>query len=266
MAIGGFDGMHLGHQELFKKLDKNGAIVVIQTSYANLSPDTSRSELTDLPIFYYPLDDIKHLNGNEFISLLKEEFVLLNKIVVGFDFHFGYKAAYSIIDLKNIFDGTVEVIKEYSVEAIGVHSRIIRELLRNGDIKQANKFLGYNYKIDGIHIKGQSLGSKQFVPTINLNIQKYLIPKDGIYITKTVIDNKIYSSVSFIGHRVSTDGNFAVETHILENFEDNIKSKKIQIVFCKKIRDNKKFENYKHLKNQILDDIEKAKKYFNFCE
>ena len=254
--------MHLAHQQLFAKLDTNGAIVVIQTAYANLSPYTYRNEHTSYPLFYYPLEDIKHLSGEQFIKLLNEEFPNLKKIVVGYDFHFGYKAAYNIDNLKELFKGKVIVVQEYKINNTSIHSRIIRSYLRDGDIKEASKLLGYNYKLDGIHIKGQGIGAKQFVATINIDVKDFLIPKEGIYITKTILNNKSYNSVSFIGHRVTTDGKFAVETHILDrNFNDEVPAKVI-IEFYQKIRDNKKFEIYEELKKQILDDIEKTIEYF----
>ena len=255
--------MHLAHQQLFAKLDTNGAIVVIQTTYANLSPYTNRSDHTSYPLFYYPLEDIKHLSGEQFIKLLREEFPNLRRIVVGYDFHFGYKAAYGIDNLKELFKGDVVVVQEYKIDNVAIHSRIIRSYLRDGELKEANKLLGYNYKLDGINIKGQGIGTKQFVSTINIDIKDFLIPNQGVYITKTILNNKSFNSVSFIGHRVTTDGKFAVETHIIDKDfkEDNFH--KVTIEFYEKIRDNKKFEIYKELKKQILDDIDKTKEYFN---
>jgi riboflavin kinase/FMN adenylyltransferase len=259
IAIGGFDGMHLAHQELFNKLDKNGAIVVIETGYANLSPKNYREEYTQYPIYYYPLEEIKHLDGIEFVKLLKEEYPKLQTIVVGYDFHFGANRKYSNNDLKKLFDGDVKIVDEISYENIGVHSRVIRSFLSEGKIEFANKLLNKSYKIKGIQIKGQGLGKKQFVPTINISCDEFLLPQEGIYATKTILDNKEYKSITFIGHRVTTDGSFAIETHILDDF-NNLVSHTIEIKFFEKIRDNKKFDNYGKLKQQILDDIKVVKK------
>ena len=77
IAIGGFDGMHIAHQELFKNLDSNGGILSIESSYANLTPKKYRQEYSKYPIFYYQLEEIKHLEGDEFIRLLEKEFFLL---------------------------------------------------------------------------------------------------------------------------------------------------------------------------------------------
>lgn len=261
IAIGGFDGMHIAHQELFKNLDEHGAIVSIESGYANLTPKIYRQEYSIYPIYYYVLDNIKHLEGDQFIKLLKEEFPNLKKIVVGYDFCFGKNRKYCTDKLKELFKGVVKIIDEIKLDDIAVHSRIIREYLKDGDIQTANKLLGKEYKIYGHQIKGQGLGSKSFVPTINLKVKEFLLPKEGVYITKTILNEKEYNSITFLGHRVTTDGSYAVETHILD---EEIKNSNYttQIKFIKKIRDNQKFNGFEELKNQILNDIESAKNYF----
>lgn len=258
IAIGGFDGMHLAHQELFNQLGENGGIVSIESGFANLTPKTFRQEYSPYPIYYYVLDNIKHLEGTEFIKLLKEEFPNLKKIVVGFDFCFGKNRKNCIPELKKLFNGDVLVIDEYKVDNTPVHSRYIREFLKDGNIKQANKFLGKEYKIFGNQVKGQGLGSKSFVPTINLNIEEFLLPNEGVYATKTILNEKEYPSVTFTGHRVTTDGSYAVETHILDNeIKNNFRT--VQVKFIDKIRDNKKFDSFDELKEQIFQDIKLAK-------
>ena len=261
IAIGGFDGMHSAHQELFKNLDENGAILSIESGYANLTPKRYRQEYSIYPIYYYVLENIRHLEGDEFIKLIKEEFPNLKKIVVGFDFCFGKNRKYCIEKLKDLFNGEVLVIDEIKIDEIPVHSRIIRQYLKDGNIKMSNKLLGKEYKIYGQQIKGQGLGTKSFVPTINLKVDEFLLPQEGVYITKTILDNKEYKSITFLGHRVTTDGSYAVETHILdENItNDNYTT---QVKFYEKIRDNKKFDSFEDLKKQIFDDIELAKNYF----
>ena len=88
ISIGGFDGMHKAHQELFKNLDATGGILVIDGGYSTLTPKSIRQEYTQFPVFYYPLQEIKHLNAEEFIAYLMKDFPKLNKIVVGYDFCF----------------------------------------------------------------------------------------------------------------------------------------------------------------------------------
>lgn len=261
ITIGGFDGMHIAHQELFNNLDKNGAVVVIETGYANLTPKKTRQEYSKHPVYFYILESIKHLNGEEFISLLKEEFINLNKIVVGFDFCFGKNRKYCVEDLDKLFIGKVQIVKEVSYKNIPIHSRVIREYLKEGNILIANKLLGRAYKIEGIHIQGQGIGKKEFVATINLSSNNFLLPKDGIYISKTIIDDISYESVTFLGHRVTTDGSYAIETHILNKSIQNHK-KIVKIEFLQRIRDNQKFNSFLELKEKIDSDIKIANDFF----
>ncbi|MBC8237776.1 MAG: bifunctional riboflavin kinase/FAD synthetase [Helicobacteraceae bacterium] len=260
IAIGGFDGMHVGHQELFSQLGEDGCIVVIETGYANLTPKKERENFSHHPIVYLELDDIRHLDGEGFVSLLKEKFPQLQKMVVGYDFHFGKNRKCSFDDLKNIFDGEVIVVDEVTHNGDSVHSHKIRQKLTIGDIKGANQFLAHNYTIKGEHISGQGIGKKELVATINITTNGYLVPKEGVYATLTRIDDEehYHPSVSFVGHRVSTDGSFAIESHILDG--EVFCDKKAAISFVSFIRNNEKFDNLDELRIAIKKDIAIASK------
>ncbi len=260
IAIGGFDGMHIGHQHLFSELGDAGCIVVIETGYANLTPNKERENFSKYPIYYLELDDIRHLDGAEFINFLKEKFPLLEKIVVGYDFHFGKDRKYSFNDLKSLFDGEVMVIKEVTLHDDSVHSHKIRQKLTIGDIKGANAFLGHNYTIHGNQESGQGLGKKELVATININAIGFLTPKEGVYASLTRIDDEehYHPSVSFVGHRETTDGSFAIESHILDG--EVCCREKASISFVSFIRENKKFDSLDELKIAIKNDIAIASK------
>ncbi|HUH42780.1 MAG TPA: bifunctional riboflavin kinase/FAD synthetase [Sulfurimonas sp.] len=266
IAIGGFDGMHIGHQQLFKALGKDGTIVVIETGYANLTPKKEREYFSHHPILYLELDEIRHLNGEEFIAFLKERFPKLQKIVVGYDFHFGKDRRYSFEDLKKLFDDEVVVVDEVTLHGDSVHSHKIRAKLQIGDIAGANAFLGHNYTIKGTLVSGQGIGKKELVATINLEAKEYLMPREGVYVTLTRIDDEEHShpSVSFVGHRVSTDGNFAIESHILDG--EVICSERATISFVSFIRENKKFDSLEELKKAIHQDIATASKELKFLQ
>lgn len=270
-TIGGFDGMHIAHQELLKKAE---FMIVIEKG-SNLTPGLDRCEYTTLEFVFFDLNNIKYLSPYEFIKILKS--LKVSKIVIGDDFRFGKERKGDINLLKKHFK--VEVIKEIKIDGIGVHSHIIRDFIRSGNIKKANIFLGHTYKIKGIQIKGQGLGSKELVPTINIElIKNYLIPKKGVYITKT---NNL-PSITFIGNR-STDGKFSIETHILSSefqvpssklkmlrMKSNSKlqvpgSQLIKIEFLEFLRENKKFDSLSKLKKQIKEDIKVASNILKQC-
>ncbi len=266
IAIGGFDGMHIGHQRLFNALGDNGTIVVIETGYANLTPRREREKFTHYPIYYLELEDIRHLDGEGFITFLKDQFPQLEKIVVGYDFHFGKDRKYSFNDLNTLFEGKVVVIDEVSHHGDSVHSHKIRAKLGIGDIKGANAFLGHNYCMHGKHVSGQGIGKKELVATINIETKCFLTPKEGVYATLTRIDDEehFHPSVSFVGHRITTDGSFAIESHILDG--EVICKEKASISFISFIRNNKKFDSIQELKIAIKKDIRTASKELKFLQ
>lgn len=265
IAIGGFDGMHLAHQHLFNALDqKTGAVIAIETGYANLTPHRAREEYTHLPIFYFNLDDIRHLDDEGFMNLLSQTFPNLEKIVVGYDFYFGKDRLHNHQTLKHVFkNGSVEVIDKISIANDSVHSHKIRKFIEDGEIKKANKYLAHNYTIEGNIIHGQGIGKKELYATINIETFNYILPKEGVYATLTQFDDEehFHKSVSFIGHRKTTDGSFAIETHIID--EEIEASKKAKISFVSFLRENKKFETLEELRNAIQNDIKSAKKAIN---
>jgi len=266
IAIGGFDGMHLGHQALFSQLGSQGSIVVIETGYANLTPQKERENFTQYPILFIELDTIRHLDGKGFMSFLKEKFPKLNKIVVGYDFHFGKDRKYSCSDLKEMFHGEVVVIDEVKHNNDSIHSHKIRAKLKIGDIKGANDFLGHNYTLRGEIVKGQGLGAKELVATINIHTKGFLLPKEGVYATLTRIDDEehLHPSVSFLGHRFTTDGSFAIETHILDG--EVLCKSSASISFISFIRNNEKFDTLRELKEAIEKDIKVANRELKFLQ
>ncbi len=265
VAIGRFDGIHRGHMKLIKRLGQNGALVVIDKHDANITPDRDREEYSKYPCKYYSFEKIKPLKADAFLELLNKDFPNLKKIVVGYDFVFGVGCSHRAKDLKDMFSGEVEIVKEHLYDGISVHSSIIRQKIRQGDIYNANRLLGREYAINGEVIKGQGVGKKRLYPTLNLKIQKYILPKNGVYATRTCIKDRVFDSVSFVGIRHSTDGDFAIETHILdENFSEDISN--IKLVFVEFLRENKKFDDLDDLKKQIFSDIQKAKERLPVCQ
>jgi len=255
ITIGSFDGIHLAHQAL---IDKAEAVVVIERNGGYLTPGYKRSFYVDKPMFFYHFDKIRAMSPEAFVSKIEEDFPALEKIVVGYDFSFGRRKAGDTQSLSVLFNEAVEVISEISLDGEPVHSRTIKAHLKEGNIARVNAMLGRAHQIDGRVIRGQGLGKKALVPTLNLQVRDYQLPQEGVYATRTKIEGVWCQSVSFIGHRVSTDGSFAVETHILDR-QIETPPDKVWLEFQAFIRPNKKFESIEALKRQIEEDIECAK-------
>ncbi|HFD13990.1 MAG TPA: bifunctional riboflavin kinase/FAD synthetase [Epsilonproteobacteria bacterium] len=255
IAIGSFDGMHIAHQTLAAKAD---ALVIIERDGGYLTPGHKRANFISKVCCFYHFDVIKGLTPQAFVQRLKTDFPQLATIVVGYDFAFGKDKAGTAQTLRTLFDGKVEIVQEVSVEGVSVHSRTIKAYLREGNIAMANKLLGRTYSIDGEVVSGQGLGKKELVPTLNLNVKAYQLPLEGVYATRTKVKGEWLPSVSFLGHRVTTDDSFAVETHILGHDIGEVKGK-VEMEFVDFIRANQKFESLEALKQQIVLDIQKAK-------
>ena len=259
IAIGSFDGMHVAHRKVIEAVD---AIVIIERNGGYLTPGYKRSLYTDKICCFYFFDRIRSLSPEGFVEKLKEDFPQLERIVVGYDFAFGKDKAGNAETLGELFEKEVVIVDEISLEGVPVHSRTIKAFLREGNIYMANKLLGRNYIIDGRVVPGQGLGKKALVPTLNLKIEQYKLPLEGVYATMTKIGSSWFPSVSFLGHRVSTDGSFAVETHIIDEEFGTIEGD-IVLEFRALIRRNRKFDTLEILKMQIEKDIEQAKKYLD---
>jgi riboflavin kinase / FMN adenylyltransferase len=258
LAIGRFDGLHLGHFELFKMLTPEGGVLVIDTEKANLTPPHYLNYFLNLPFFIYKLAEIKNFSALEFVNLLKSDFPFLKKIVVGYDFRFGHDRSSGTSELFSLLEGyEVVILDEFKIDNIGVHSRLIRNLLLQGSVDKASALLGRNYMIFGKQIVGQGIGSKVLYPTVNTECKDFFLPAEGVYATRLLSKGKLYKSVTFLGHRLTTDGNYAIETNILEDDFDICDD--IGIEFVAQLRNNIYFEKIEELKKQISLDIYNAK-------
>ena len=255
IAIGSFDGIHQGHRALINQVE---AVVVIERNGGYLTPGYKRSFFVEQPCFFYHFDKIKALRAEEFVDKLKEDFPLLQRIVVGYDFGFGYKKEGNSTLLKELFSGEVIIVKEVKSSNISVHSRTIKSYIANGKIALVKELLDRPFIISGQVVSGQGLGKKELVPTLNLKVYDYDLPKHGVYATRSKIDNVWLDSVTFLGHRVTTDGSFSVESYVLDK-DIGIVTGIVWIEFVDSIRANKKFSSLEALKEQIRLDIKDVK-------
>lgn len=264
LALGKFDGLHLGHQALFKKLDKNGAILCIEQEDGVLLPRKYRDFYVEFPIFHLALESVRTKNDKEFVEFLQDVLPNLKRIVVGYDFRFGKDRFYYPFDLSKSFQGEVVVIQEVFCKKLSVHSGLIKELLIYGNVKQASNLLGRMYSIRGKIMKGQGIGKKKLYATINLQNDGFLLPQEGVYagfveLGRQSVESQKHPAVIFVGNRLSTDKSFSIEGHLLDiEFENS--TQEAGFYFAKKIRNNRKFEDLELLKQQIACDIVTAHK------
>ena len=256
IAIGSFDGIHKGHQALICQVE---ALVIIERNGGYLTPGYKRSLCMEQSCFFYHFERIKSLTAKEFIVKLKEDFPHLEKIVVGYDFAFGYKKEGNIFLLKKLFTGKLVVVKEVKEENISVHSRVIKGFIAEGKMNTVNMLLGRPFSMCGEVVSGQGLGKKKLVPTLNLKVYDYDLPRSAVYATRTKIKGVWEESITFLGHRITTDGLFAVESYILDKDIGTVQGK-VWVEFIDLIRENQKFDGLEALKEQITLDIEAVKK------
>jgi len=275
-CIGAFDGLHRGHIELIKKtkkVDNNYQIVTfdeIPKIYFdnNLKPLLDKNNRNNIfeeykptNLIYLKFDEINKLSANEFLKFLDIN-INTNKIVVGKDFKFGKDRTGDVNNIISYF-GVENVIlfSDYLIDNEKVSSTKIRNYLDNGNIKQANKFLGRKYKLTGTVVEGNKMGSKLGFPTANLKLHYELyLPKFGVYGITCNLDNKSYEGILNIGitPTVKDSTKIKIEAHIFD-FDNNIYDEILDIQINQFIREEIKFTSSEELINQISIDISKVK-------
>lgn len=265
LALGCFDAFHLGHLKLLEHLNaQNSALLIIDKFQSNrLVPKEKMQTLCEFDLIFIDLERIKELSAKEFLTLLQAEFTHLKTLVVGEDFRFGRKRSAGAGDIEQLSSLKAIVVNEFKIQGVAVHSKLIKAYLSSGEIDKANALLGRNYAVEGDLIRGQGLGKKELVPTLNVDTKNYFLPKNGVWASFCKVQNKLFKSVSFLGHR-STDDKFSVESHILdENFTHLklVENEQITIIFKAFLRDNQRFNDLALLKAQIQKDCQNALKH-----
>lgn len=284
VAFGVFDGVHLGHQKIIKRMmDTTDTKKIVLTFYNHpedvISKDKKIKYITTLKqreqllkelgvesIVYIDFtEEIRNMKPEEFIYKFVLDKFDLRKITVGFNNRFGKNGAGSgqlLMQLgqENNFD--VEIVDKVCLDKEIISSSAIRSALSSGDILKANAMLGRDYCIKSNVIGGKRLGRKLGFPTANISMPETLImPANGVYLTKAKVNDKLYYSVTNVGVNPTFKNHpYRIETFIFD-FEDDIYEKEIEISFLNKIRDEKKFESIDELKKQIYNDTNCAKKY-----
>ena len=281
VTIGTFDGVHVGHKKILKKVVeqsiKTNCESVVLTFFPH--PRMVLQQNSDIKLLNTIEEKIEltasigidnliiHPFNKEFSELSAEEFVKsilvvklnIKKIIIGYDHRFGKNRSADINDLKEYgekYHFEVEEIEAKEINEIAISSTKIRNAITNGNISLANDYLGYAYTLTGIIVKGNQLGRTIGFPTANIHIKEdyKLIPKNGVYIVKSTIDSETVFGMMNIGTRPTIDGkNQTLEVHFLD-FDKDIYDKLICIQIINRIRDEIKFKDLDTLKNQIIKD------------
>ncbi|WP_276862837.1 bifunctional riboflavin kinase/FAD synthetase [Anaerococcus tetradius] len=286
VSLGNFDGVHLGHQKLMKnnleiskKYDLEPAVLLFkQNTKLRLKDEkeymTSLEDkieiLSSIGIHTFCLIDFDekfmNLSPREFIAEIINKKLNASYIICGKDYRFGKKASGDVDTLKkyeeryNYKTSVVDFEKEDEFNKIS--SNHLRDLIREGNIKKVNKLLARPYKIKGTIVDGMKRGRTLNFPTANLKLSfNYVLPIDGVYLTRINIDNKSYYALSNVGKNPTFGENSRkVETYILD-FDQNIYGENVSIEFLEFFRYDIKFTSREELIEQMNIDKKRAYKY-----
>ncbi|OFI07733.1 riboflavin biosynthesis protein RibF [Clostridium acetireducens DSM 10703] len=280
IALGSFDGLHLGHLQLINKAIqiakknkcksmvctfKNHPLTIINE---DLAPKLIMNEETKIQILNkLGVDIVNFINFDyEFMKMCAEDFIKnlvecysVKAIIVGFNFRFGYKNLGDVELLKELskkFNFKVHIIKAVkSKEGVISSSKIRNILSEEGDIEKANKMLTRYFSLKGKVVKGKQIGREMGFPTINLDYdKKFVLPRGGVYFTIVEYKKMHFKGITNIGYNPTVNNDkLGVETHIL-NFNQNVYGENITIYFVKRIRDEKKFNSKAELSEQLKND------------
>jgi riboflavin kinase/FMN adenylyltransferase len=291
IALGNFDGVHKGHQELISRTVKSAEstnlksaiftfsnhprnVLASENGNANsvksiLYQDEKVEIIKNLGIDYMfsiPFDSyIQCISAVDFIDEILLKKLKMHEAYCGFNFKFGYKASGDVSVLmresvKNQFG--IHVLEPVKIDDTVVSSSLIREIVERGDVDKCMKFMGRHYAVDGEVVVGNKLGSKIGFPTSNIAVDEQMVsPANGVYITYCTYNDKKYPSITSVGVK-PTIGEYKknMETHIF-NFDKELYGKTIRIEFIKKMRDEVKFDSIEELAKQITKDCVMAKDY-----
>ena len=277
VCIGGFDGVHLGHQELLKFTKESSntfQIITFDTlpkKYFNNEHKllTTNNEKIELFKKYEPsnlvfinFEHVLKFSPKTFCDMLKNN-MKAKSIYVGNDFKFGANREGDVNYLIKYFgENSIHTIEDYDHNNEKISSTLIKSFLNDGQIEHANAALGYEYSLSGSVIKGDQRGSQIGFPTANMNVDNNIqIPKNGVYKVNVYLNEILYEGIMNIGHKptVSEDTRLSLEVHIFD-FHDDIYDAVLTVYFKKFIRDEIKFSSIDELIQQISKDIEEINK------
>ena len=292
VTIGNFDGVHIGHRQIMRRVvalaRETGCMPTVLTFDPHparvLAPDraprlmmTVDQRLRSMKaegieaVFLIPFSpEFAKLTPEEFAEQVLAGTLRTHVVLVGDDFRFGHRQAGNLDTLRELggrFGFTLEVVAGIEHRGARVSSTAIRKLISEGSVSRACRMLGAPFALEGSVVKGQGIGSKQTVPTLNLAPENEVLPKTGVYATRTrdLVSGRAWNSITNVGYRPTFAGEgLTVETFLLtgplygglslEPLGD-VRPERIEVSFLSFLRDERKFETPDALKEQILHDV-----------
>lgn len=290
VTIGTFDGVHLGHKAILKRLvetaKKENLDSVVLTFFPHprmvlqqhveiklINTIDERTKLLEEAgldnLVIHPFTHaFSRLTALEFVRDILVHSLKAKKIIIGYDHRFGRNRNADIDDLKEFgktYNFEVEEISAKEIDDVAISSTKIRKALNEGDIETANSYLGYNFMITGQVVQGKALGRTLKYPTANIHLKESykLVPKNGVYIVRSIIDGEKTFGITSIGTNPTVGGTEkTIETHFLD-FDKDLYGKDISISFLKFIRNEETFDSVETLKREIEKDELFAKRFIN---
>jgi riboflavin kinase/FMN adenylyltransferase len=289
VSVGNFDGVHRAHRHVIdeivrraKATESQSVVVTFEPHPARiLRPDHPLSLLTPLPeklrlledagidaVLLLPFSrDLSLMTPHEFANEILREHLHAREVHEGYNFSFGHKAAGNIHVLRELgreMGFEVHDYPEMRLRGEPVSSSHIRKLLCDGRVSRARHLLARPFGLLSTPERGRGYGSRYTIPTVNLARYEELVPKDGVYITRTRIGRDCFDSVTNIGNRPTFGSDsFAIESHLLNFHPLELSAEtEVEIHFLDRLRDEKKFASIEMLKEQIGRDVAKARRYF----
>ncbi len=287
-TIGNFDGVHLGHQSILNKVKNHAkdfhlpaAVITFEPSAKEFfNPDQAPARLTNFREKFSLLKNfnlhqliclhfnaaLANMEADEFIEKILVKGLSIKHLIVGDNFRFGKKRLgdYSLLlSAGEKFGFTVENTDSFEVDKERVSSTAVRNALAQGNLSIAEKLLGRSYSMSGRVIHGDKQGRTINFPTANIPIKRLHSPVQGVFAVKIKLDDMELLGVANVGNRPTVDGKeMLIEVHIFE-FSKDVYGKNVEVIFCKKLREEKKFDSFEIMRQQIEKDAEQAKEYFS---
>lgn len=288
-AIGNFDGVHLGHQEILSSVVAEARVLGVRSVVITFDPHPERflrparapRLLTPMPerlkllaatgigaIVVLPFNAaLAGLTAQQFVRQILVELLHVRGLHEGGNFHFGHNAQAGVVELKEFgagFGFAVHVHRPVHTHGLEVSSSAIRTLVAAGDVRRARWMLGRPFAVHSTQARGRGIGTRLLVPTVNLAPYEELLPAFGVYVTRLSIGGRSFQAVTNIGNRPTFgEASFAVESHIL-NFEpvDMDHQTPVSLEFLLRLRGEIQWPSPDALKAQIMKDVATASRYF----